>query len=377
MEPCPLQTCEILAGPPVLVGQTPGHFWFPSLHALGMDCLFCEANLADDRAQGRWPAVLVRSQDAGQNWVRSVEPTTYGPCSTIYAPDRLLLMPYETWPLSLGEKRGARADGTLITCGLDGGLSAEAAPVQYLGFPFDLEDYFQGELMLLNNGNILSFSGGRRFTTLYGRIAGEAKDSVFAMASEDGGLTWHFQAVVASGKDIHGANEGANESNTVRLVDGRLMCVFRTGSGQDLHKSYSIDEGGAWTKPERMPGVWSVEPQLARLENGLIVLSSGRPGLFLWVCSDGEENGWERFNLAAHHNAAFPDRSQHYTDAFCQADPQVSPALSTSYTGILAMGPHEVFVCYDRLGNGWGGAPGPWGGTDAIFCVRLQITRKI
>jgi hypothetical protein len=155
-----------------------------------------------------------------------------------------------------------------------------------------------------------------------------------------------------------------------------LLCVFRTGSGQDLYKSYRADDGRTWTQAERMPGVWSVEPQLACLENRLIVLSSGRPGLFLWVCSDGEGNRWEQFNLASHHNATFQEHSLHYSDAFCQADPQVSPAQSTSYTGLIAVGPEEVLVCYDRLGNGWGGAPGSLGETDAIFCAHLTITRK-
>jgi hypothetical protein len=344
---------------------------------MGTSDLFCEANLADDRAQGRWPAVLFHSPDEGKSWARSIEPTTYGPCSTGFAPDRLLLMPYETWPLAPGEKRNARADGTFVLRAAGGSFRAERAPVKFLGFPFDLEDYHQGELMLLTNGNVLPLRDGRIFTTLYGRIAGEGKDSVFALASEDSGQTWHFQAVVASGKEMPEANEGANESNTVRLQDGRLLCVFRIGSGQDLHKAYSLEEGQSWTGAERLPGVWSVEPQLMRLENGLIVLTSGRPGLFLWVCPDGKGNHWERFNLAAHHNAAFLEASLHYSETFCQADPQVNPAQSTSYTGLLAISPDDVLVCYDRLGNGWVGAPGPWGETDAVFCVRLKLTRNI
>jgi hypothetical protein len=287
----------------------------------------------------------------------------------------MLLMPYETWPLSPGDKRNARADGTYVVRLTDGGLRAETAPVKFLGFPFDLDDYHQGELMLLTNGNILTLEDGRLFTTMYGRISGESKDSVFAMTSQDHGSTWHFQAVIASGNDIPGANEGANESNTVRLQDRRLLCIFRAGSGQDLHKSYSANEGINWTKPERLSGVWSVEPQLTRLENGLIVLSSGRPGLFLWVCPDGEGTNWECINLASLHNAAYPDVSLHYSEAFCQADPRINPAQSTSYTGILALGPEDVLVCYDRLGNGWAGAPGPWGKMDAIYCLRLRIVR--
>jgi len=52
------------------------------------------------------------------------------------------------------------------------------------------------------------------------------------------------------------------------------------------------------------------------------------------------------------------------------------PAQSTSYTGMALVGPDEVLVSYDRLGNGWAGAPGPWGEKDAIFCVRVKAERK-
>jgi hypothetical protein len=43
---------------------------------------------------------------------------------------------------------------------------------------------------------------------------------------------------------------------------------------------------------------------------------------------------------------------------------------------MVAVGPDEALIVYDRLGNGWKGAPGPWGTDDAIFCVRLKATRK-
>ena len=43
---------------------------------------------------------------------------------------------------------------------------------------------------------------------------------------------------------------------------------------------------------------------------------------------------------------------------------------------MIALGPDEVLISYDRLGNGWTGAPGPWGETDAIFCVRLRVTSQ-
>ena len=172
-----------------------------------------------------------------------------------------------------------------------------------------------------------------------------------------------------------GTSEGPDESNTARLPDGRLMCVYRVGSGREhgYHASYSTDDGGTWSKPQRMTNSWSVEPQLVCLENGMLLLSGGRPGLMLWVCTDGEGEKWQMLSLAQHHNAACSDPILHF-EANCVAAAHVgTPSYTTSYTGMKAVGPDEVLICYDRLGNGWQGAPGPWGLYDVVFTARVRV----
>eukprot|EP01043_Picozoa_sp_COSAG02_P094107 COSAG02_NODE_30575_length_548_cov_1.726058_1_plen_62_part_01 len=43
------------------------------------------------------------------------------------------------------------------------------------------------------------------------------------------------------------------------------------------------DTGGqSWVNISRMPA-WAVMPQLQLLSNGILVLSSGRPGLKMWA----------------------------------------------------------------------------------------------
>jgi hypothetical protein len=357
---------------PVEVGRAGGHFWFSTLHSIeGADTL-CEVIVTADKAQGKWPSVLYLSRDGGASWNRACGIDSYGPISVPFGHRKRLLMPYELWPLAPGDKRNAVADGTIITCHEDGRVITETVRVTYLDFPRDLEDYHVDELCLLTNGNILPLQDGRLFATVYGKFVGDEKDSTIAVASEDGGLTWRFLSVVAGGGGIPDAREGANESNTVRLSDDRLMCVYRIGGRNDYFKSYSADDGATWTRPERMGGVWSVEPRLERLDNGLILLSGGRPGLYLWVCADGNGEQWERVNLAEHHNALVPEIALHYDDRFCQGREVFQPYQSTSYTGMEVIGPDEVLVSYDRLGNGWGGAPGPWGETDTVWTVRVK-----
>jgi hypothetical protein len=137
-----------------------------------------------------------------------------------------------------------------------------------------------------------------------------------------------------------------------------------------------------------------VEPKIARLSNGLLVVASGRPGLYVWVGEDPSTEQptalstddstdhstnlrpgaivWQGFNIAAHHNEAYPDSSLHFKST--------SPATSetTSYTGMVVV-PNEdaVIVSYDRLGNGWSPAPFPpsAGGLSAIFAVKIKIDR--
>jgi hypothetical protein len=368
------QDCVLEAGPPAEVGRAAGHFWFPSLHAVQGNDLFCEANLTDDKPQGEWPAALCLSRDGGATWRRVRDLESCGPISVSLGPRKILIMPYETWPVSPGDKRNAKAKGTVVALSEAGAATAERVAMTFEGFPRDLAPYHVGEVYLLANGNILSLKNRALFTTLYGKFAGDTKDSCWAVSSTNQGLAWRFLATVANGAEIAGALEGANESSTCRLADGRLMTVCRTGGIPDC-KAYSADDGATWSAPQRMEGIFCVEPQLVRLANGVILLSGGRPGLFVWICTDGEGNKWERLNLAAHHNRHVKDQALRYADAFCEAK-GVNPPQSTSYTGMVAVGPDEGLIAYDRLGNGWQGAPGPWGTEDAIFCVRLKVTRK-
>jgi len=370
-----LEGCRLEVGVPVEVGRAQGHFWFSKLHRIGGQDVLCEVIITDDKAQGQWPTILHLSSDGGANWAKALDIESYGPSSIPLGPRKLLLMPYELWPTSPGDKRNAGANGTVVTLGRDGAIAVTRAPVKFLAAPRDLQDYHKAELSLFTSGNMLPLRDGRLFTTLYGGFAGDERGTCFSFASDDGGFTWHYHSIVASWKDVPDAVAGPSESNTVRLSDGRLMCVYRVDSGQRYHKSYSADDGTAWSRPETVENAWSVEPQLARLDNGTLLLSGGRQGLFVWACTDGKGARWERLNLAEHHNAMLPDPSLHYSDSFCQAR-EVDPAQSTAYTGMIIMGHDEALICYDRLGNGWAGAPGPWGSEDAVFCVRLRATLK-
>lgn len=370
-----LTNLTVAVGAPVIVGRAAGHHWFPTLHPFDMDNILCEVVTADDKAQGKWPATLYLSQNGGGSWTRACDIDSYGAISTLLEDNRLLLMPYELWPVAPGDKSNATAEGTIVTLCADGVVSVEPAPVRFLDFPFDLADYHEGELSLVTNGNILPLADGRLFATLYGTRAGEEKYHSFAVVSDDGGFTWTFLSIVASWRDAPEGREGPCESATCRLTDGRLFCVYRIGSGRDqnYYGNCSADVGVTWSKPQPLQDVWSVEPQIVRLTNGTLLLSGGRPGLFLWACADGEGKHWDRLNLAEHHNAFTADTSLHYSPPFVEAAKMFDPYQSTSYSGMKVVGDNEALICYDRLANGWHGAPGPWGDEDVVFTVRVKV----
>ena len=94
-----------------------------------------------------------------------------------------------------------------------------------------------------------------------------------------------------------------------------------------------------------------------KLANGLLVISAGRPGVFVWVAHDPPTE-WTGFNITEHHNRAYPNRSLHYS----------WPIHTSSYTGMVAVpDQNEVIVSYDMLNT-----PGTGG---AVFAVRVHIDR--
>ena len=133
-----------------------------------------------------------------------------------------------------------------------------------------------------------------------------------------------------------------------------------------LAKLYAECMNQPWPPLPSIP--WGVEPKIVKLPiSGRLVISTGRPGLFVWVANDPPEDGWTPFNLAAHHNAALNDSKWHFGS--------IVPPTSetTSYTGMVAVpGSDDVIVSYDRLANGW--SPAPWPSeASGIFVVRVSF----
>lgn len=75
------------------------------------------------------------------------------------------------------------------------------------------------------------------------------------------------------------------------LADSSFLCVMRSGSTSPLYRTFSFDRGHTWTKPEPFTPN-GVKPCLMTLENGVVVLSSGRPGVQVRFNLDGKGYSW-------------------------------------------------------------------------------------
>ena len=121
------------------------------------------------------------------------------------------------------------------------------------------------------------------------------KTSVSFYKSVDTGLNWLKVGTIHYQRD--GANisfdggEGFEEPAFEVLKDGTFLCVMRTGYTSPMYKSFSYDKGQHWTDPIPFTSN-GVMPNLFLMGNGTLVLASGRPGLQLRFCIDGNGKTW-------------------------------------------------------------------------------------
>ncbi len=162
--------------------------------------------------------------------------------------------------------------------------------------------------------------------------------------SADNGHSWKIQGRIPFTPDIHidsmakdriGFSEPAYEV----LADGSLLCVIRSADGDGVtngvgngpvYASHSTDMGKTWTKPEVITPAGAL-PRLVRLQNGVTVLSSGRPGVQLRFTKTGMNDSWtDPFEM-------LPYQSKSMQEQY---------AVSCGYTGLLATGPDRFLMIY-------------------------------
>ena len=190
--------------------------------------------------------------------------------------------------------------------------------------------------------------------------------SVVAFASDDGGYTFDFLSVVASGRqpNLRQFEEGPNENSLVALQNGDLLSIIRIEGGDGLpHNRHlpllsakSSDGGVSWSSTIMRDDIRSARPRLLRLGSALLLLAI-RPSLSLWTSATGGESWSEEINLAAAHNAALPSRSAlRFCPEFAAPGHRFlangsfaqDTWMQTGYSSLVRVNEHEAMACYVR-----------------------------
>lgn len=201
-------------------------------------------------------------------------------------------------------------------------------------------------------GQVRRLADGSLLLCMYpGLLEGQKRfySNVFFYRSTDEGRHWHVQGRIPFQPDEildpTGFERDRFTEPTFEILEDRsLVCVMR-GEGP-MYLSRSRDPGKTWSKPIIIApnGVY---PRLLRLANGVLVLSSGRPGAEVRLCYDKRARNWSA-----------PYRLVPLTSANAQAD-------SCGYTGLVALDRNSFLVVYS-----WFKSPAPGGQTRKAILVR-------
>lgn len=334
--------------PPVTVSAAwrispPGRrHWFPRLFTLADGSLFQFDSTVDDAIEAirhEQGSSWRRSFDAGHTWHEFATPTHEG-YPVILADGRVRIFSYILWQREDGQLYGMANDW------LPGTATWAAIQPFLVNIPPTAARPNGVSGMVLDR-TVLPMPDGTLLATLYGHLAGHSKYNCMLVRSQDKGQTWDFVSIIAHAETMPG--EGFCEPVLARVADGSLLAIMRTGGGYErrypVYQARSLDNGLTWSMPENL-GVYSVDPDLCLMSNGLLVCSYGRPTLEIMVSGDGSGQHWSRPTT-------------------------IFTGNSTCYSGLREVAPGRLLLVYDSNSSG-----SPWQANDnQINAVYLEVER--
>ena len=140
-----------------------------------------------------------------------------------------------------------------------------------------------------NIGEVVE-DGGAFLMTAFGIRQGETTFELSLFASTDAGANWTRRATIAQhvpGVATSMGPEGPTEGDIVKLDNGDLLAVFRTGQPFPTEDAYAVDPSIFWSlssdqgftwSPPKMLGTAGQQVQLTGLADGTVAMSYGRYG---------------------------------------------------------------------------------------------------
>ena len=373
----------------VQIDEGCGYHWFADMAQFATGELLTTASaVADD---GSLPIHAVRvylSTDQGRTWEYRYTVSEAQGAIKIARPDGdLLMVPGDLDPDPPGQWRSFRGSYVRYQ---EGGqrIVIESGGARFEDLPRDIAPRIAGAAYPGSaNHGVFHPCGeplemdGRLLTTAFLRFQGDDLTSTVVVESDDEGRTWRYLSTAAGPEAVPDSPIGTCEPSMIQLETGELMCVMRVGNGLDwkLVRTYSSDGGRSWSPVDTLPA-WSVRPRLLRLSNGVLLMSAGRPGIYLWLSTDPRGEHWQQIDLVAHHNQWAPDpgytiiTEPYYT-------PLGQPSLrryrdqTTAYTSMVEIEPNRVLMSYDRVPFGWNPVPTDSDQRSRVCVLPLTVER--
>lgn len=314
--------------------------WFPRLFTLADGTLLQFDSTVDDAIDAirhEKGSSWRRSFDEGRTWHEFATPLHEG-YPVLLTDGRMRIFSYILWQREDGQVYGMTSDWLPP-------VTEWSAPQPFLVNIPPTAARPNGVSGMVLDRSVLREPDGTLLATLYGHLAGQEKYNCTLVRSQDEGLTWNYVSTIAYAADIPG--EGFCEPVLARVADGTLLTVMRTGGGYErkypMYQVRSLDNGLTWSAPENL-GVYSVDPDLCLLSNGLLACSFGRPTMDIMFSPDGSGYTW----------------SQPTT---------VFTGSSTCYSGLREVVPGRLLLVYDSNKEG-----SPWQAKDnQINAIFLDI----
>ena len=105
-----------------------------------------------------------------------------------------------------------------------------------------------------------------------------------------------------------------------------------------------------------MTTAWSVMPKLVRMLSGAVALTSGRPGLGLWLSTNG--SSWRHFDVIREHNILVPQF-------------KMDGSETSAYTGLVEVEPNVLLLTYDKVVKRRSAHDL---GLNQVFAVRINVS---
>jgi hypothetical protein len=383
---------RVVISEPVLVAESPaeerrwGYYQFPTLERLTDGRIAVTFHVHPDSVKSYGLAAdrpnRGVSEDGGKTWQLTADNE---PPSGLALPngDRLRVVtprPYAVSELELPKPAGERT-GTygrqVYTLYRVRELPAPLRAIHVARLPKGSESWREERAAMLDDGALrysleglfpIVWWGDMRVARDKSLIAGiypglldgdpAHKGGVFFYRSTDTGRSWRIQGRILYQPDLKAdpkgeGRDGFTEPAFEILRDGSLLAVLRTTDGLGvgpMYSSRSRDEGKSWSKPRAFAPT-GVLPRLLLLANGVLVLSSGRPGVDLRFGFDGKGERWSA-----------PQTLVPLSSEGIQAD-------SCGYTSLLALDDSSFLIAYS-----WFRRPGADGKAHkAILVRRVQV----